>query len=190
MVKNKLKNILILFFSFLKIGTFTFGGGYAMIPLIDREIVEKRKYIDGKDLIEMVAVSESTPGPVAINIATFVGYKIDGFLGALATTLGVVLPSFLIIILISYFLRQFESIEIVKYAFNGIRIAVAALIFKALLSLWKQSPKGILPYIIISAAFLSVAFFGVNAIVVIIASACLGLAGSLLAAGGKTGKTK
>lgn len=177
---DRLKHIFTLFLVFLKVGTFTFGGGYAMIPLIEREIVDKRKYIEKKEVIEILAVAGTMPGSVAINIATFVGYKIEGFLGALVSIFGSVLPSFTIIYIISFFLRQFESLEVIKFAFNGIRIGVVALILKALISLYRQSPKGVLPYIIMGAAFIFVAFFGVNAIYVIIVSALVGLAAALL----------
>lgn len=179
-MKDKSKTSLKLFLIFLKIGAFTFGGGFAMIPLIEREISEKRPYISKSELLDMIAVSESTPGPIAVNIATFIGYRTAGVIGAFAATLGVVLPSFTTILVISFFLKQFESITAIKYAFNGIRIAVLALIIRVLFSMAKQSPKGVLPYAIIAASFVSSAVFNVNAIFIIIASAAIGLAGYLL----------
>ena len=176
---SKRNKILQLFLTFLKIGGFTFGGGYAMIPLIQREIVEKRKWMDDSDILEIVAIAESTPGPIAINSATFVGYRVCGFWGAFFATLGVVLPSFLIIYSISFILRQFQSIKAVQYAFHGIRAGVLALIFKALWSMYKQSPKGISAYIIMAAAFLFTAFFDLDVLIIVIACGLFGLVTTL-----------
>ena len=111
-----------LFFTFLKIGAFTFGGGYAMIPLIKREVVESNKWISEEEMLDVIAVAESTPGPLAINSATFVGSHMAGALGALAATLGVVLPSFLIILAISFALKQVEHLPVVQYALSLIHI--------------------------------------------------------------------
>ena len=177
-----------LFGVFFKIGAFTFGGGYAMIPLIQREIVENKKYIKENEMLDMVAVSESTPGPIAINMATFVCYRTAGFSGALAATLGIVLPSFIIILVISFFLRQFESIRAVSYAFNGIRIGVLALMLRALTSMWKQSPKGAVPYIIMLLAFACVVFLRLSVILVIALSAAIGLGAFLLS--GRAGEAE
>ena len=164
----------LLFATFLKIGAFTFGGGYAMIPLIQRETVEKRGWITDEDLLEIVAIAESTPGPVAINAATFVGQKTGGFSGALCATLGVVLPSFAIIYAVSFVLRQFEELKAVRYAFAGIRAGVLALIIQALVSMYRQYPKDLASYLIMAAAFAAVGIFGVNVLAVI---ACCALAG-------------
>jgi len=172
--------VLRLFLVFLKIGAFTFGGGYAMIPLIQREVVEKRKWITHKDILDIIAIAESTPGPIAINSATFIGYKLFGFWGAFFATVGVVLPSFLIIIAISFVLGQFQELKPVQYAFNGIRAGVLALICKALFSMYKQCPKKLLSYIIAAAAFLAVAFLKLNILVVIIGCGATGLIFSLM----------
>ncbi len=178
---NNKRKIGVLFLSFLKIGAFTFGGGYAMIPLIQREIAENKKWITDKDILDIVTISESTPGPIAINMATFVGKKIAGFWGACFSTLGVVLPSFVIISVISLVLKEFENFKPVKYAFNGIRAGVLALIFKALYSMYKQSPKKIISYIIMAFAFLMAVFTDINVIFIIIACAATGLICSLIA---------
>lgn len=170
------KNIYIqLFLTFLKIGAFTFGGGYAMIPLITSEAVSKKKWIKESDILDIVAIAESTPGPIAINSATFVGYRVGGFMGALCSTLGVVLPSFLIIFAISFVLAQFENLKVVKYAFNGIRAGVLALIIRALISMYKQCPKNILSYIIMAAALIFTVVFGFNVLLVIIMCAVTGI---------------
>lgn len=142
-----------LFTTFFKIGAFTFGGGYAMIPLIQREIVDKKQWATNEDLLDIIAIAESTPGPIAVNAATFIGSKIDGFFGALFATLGVVLPSFITILAVSFAIAQFEHIKIVQYAFTGIRAAVLALIIRALAAMYKECPKSPLSYIIAAAAF-------------------------------------
>lgn len=173
--------ILQLFLTFLKIGAFTFGGGYAMIPLIQREVVEKNKWLTDDDILDIIAIAESTPGPIAINAATFVGYKVAGFFGAFFCTLGVVLPSFIIILLISFVLDQFKAITAVQYAFNGIRAGVLALILKALINMYKKCPKGLVSYIVIAASFIGAALFNVNVLIVIIGCAVFGLITSLIA---------
>ncbi len=170
-----------LFLTFLKIGAFTFGGGYAMIPLISREAVENHKWIEDKDILDIVAIAESTPGPIAVNAATFVGYRVGGVLGAFCATLGVVLPSFVIIYIISFVLRQFQDFKGVQYAFAGIRAGVLALLIKALVSMYKQAPKGLLSYIIMGASFIAAAFLNVNAVLIIIACAIAGIISALIA---------
>ena len=122
------KLLFTLFFTMMKIGCFTFGGGIAMLALLENEFVSKRGWIDREEFLDMVAISESTPGPIAINSATYIGYKTAGFWGSLLATLGVCIPSFVIIYLISLFFYQFLSFEYVKYAFMGIRVAVVFLI--------------------------------------------------------------
>ena len=164
-----------LFGTFSKIGAFTFGGGYAMIPLIQREVTERRRWLEDRD------IAESTPGPIAINTATFVGYQVCGTLGAFCATLGVVLPSFLVIYAVSFVLRQFSDLAVVQYAFNGIRAGVLALLLKALLSMYRQSPKGAVSYAVMAGAFVLTAFCGVDAVLVILASATVGLLSARMA---------
>ena len=134
-LKDKLKTLLSLFWSFFKIGAFTFGGGYAMISLIQREAVEVKKWITEDDILDIIAIAESTPGPIAINSSTFVGYKVMGFWGAFCATLGTVIPSFVVITVISFCLEQFRHLQAVNFAFNGIRVAVVALILKAFITM-------------------------------------------------------
>ena len=178
---EKRSRALTLFLTFFKIGAFTFGGGYAMLPLIQREIVEKRKWITNDDILEVVAIAESTPGPIAVNSATFVGYRTGGFSGALLATLGVVLPSFAVILAISFVLREFESLKAVQYAFSGIRAGVLALVRKALWSMYKQSPKNAVSYALMAIAFVLVAFLGADVLPVIIGCAAVGLIVTLYA---------
>ena len=176
-----LKTLLTVFATFFKIGAFTFGGGYAMIPLIQRETVEKHGWISDDDILEIIAIAESTPGPIAINSATFVGYKVAGFFGSFFATLGVVLPSFIIILAISYVLEAFQSLQAVVFAFNGIRAGVLALIFKALFGMYKKSKKNAVSYIVMALAFAAVAFLKVNTLIVIVGCAVIGLVTSILA---------
>lgn len=168
-----------LFASFFRIGAFTFGGGIAMIPLIQQEAVENRHWVSDDDILEIVAIAESTPGPIAINSATFVGYRAAGVLGSICATLGVVLPSFVIILALSYVLRQFQELEAVKYAFAGIRAGVLALLIKSLWTMYKKSPKGWPAYVVMAGSFVLTAFFDVNVIFVIIGCAVFGLVTSM-----------
>lgn len=180
MKNQKLKLLWQLFSSFFKIGLFTFGGGMAMIPFIQKETVEKHHWIEEKDILEILAISESTPGPIAVNTATFIGYQKAGVLGSVAATLGVTLPSFIIISAISLFLKQFMDIEAVKYAFAGIRAGVIALVIKALIKLYKSCPKNLISYIIIALAFIA-AVLGANVIIIIICAGLIGMATVILA---------
>lgn len=176
---SKAKRILTLFLTFFKIGAFTFGGGYAMIPLIQREIVEKHGWITDEDILDIFAIAESTPGPIAVNSATFVGWRVAGFLGATCATFGVVVPSFIIILLISFLLTTFADIAVVQYALFGIRAGVLALLIKALWTMYKKNPKGLVAYLIMGASFLITAFFDVPVIAVLIGCALVGLGTSL-----------
>ena len=181
MKNNKLKLYLQILLSFMKIGVVTFGGGYAMIPIIENETSKRRKWISGEDLLDVVAISESTPGPIAICAATFIGYKVAGIIGAFMATLGVVLPSFVIIYFISIFLREFSTYDIVKYAFTGIRAGVLALIIKAVISMFKKAPQNILAYTIMAVAFALVVLFSTNVLVIILSSAVIGIVASIIA---------
>ncbi len=145
-----------------------------MIPLIQEAAVNKNKWITSQELLDVIAIAESTPGPIAINAATFVGYKTAGVKGAIAATLGVVIPSFVIISLIALLFTNISDNRYVQNAFWGIRIAVLALILKAALSLFKKCPKSIIGYIIIALCFLAVTFFKINVLWAIIGSALIG----------------
>jgi len=149
-----MKKIFELFATFFKIGLFTFGGGYAMISTIREIIVEKKNWISDDDLMQIITIAESTPGPIAINMATYIGYKRSKIFGSIFATLGVVLPSFIIIFLISLFLEKFMEFKIVQYAFVGINSAVAFLIIKTGLSLLAKVEKKVLPIITFSIVFI------------------------------------
>ena len=176
-----MRELLRIFLTFFKIGAFTFGGGYAMIPLIQKEAVEKHHWVTDEDILDIVAIAESTPGPIAINAATFVGYHARGFFGSLAATLGVVLPSFVTIFAIFFILQAFKDNRVVRYAFNGIRVGVLVLMGKALYKMFKANPKGILAYGIMGLSFVLTAFWKVNTFLVIGLCAALGGASAVLA---------
>ena len=179
-MKVSLKKLWQVFITFFKIGAFTFGGGYAMIPLIQREAVENRKWVTDEDILDIITIAESTPGPIAINSATFVGYRAAGFLGSVAGTLGVVLPSFIIILLISYVLREFQDIVAVQYAFAGIRAGVLALIIKALWGMYKKCKKNLVSYIVMAAAFVLSAFVDISVLPLLAGCAVFGLVSMLI----------
>lgn len=138
-----------------KIGLFTFGGGYAMINLLDNEFVERKKWIDGEEFMNLVTVAESTPGPIAINCATFIGYKQAGVAGAIFATLGMCIPSFAIIYLISLFFNQFLAITWVASAFKGIQVCVIFLIFSAGLKMLKKIKKSVFNLVVMLITFIS-----------------------------------
>ena len=178
---GKMRKLWQIFVTFFKIGAFTFGGGYAMIPLIQREAVDHRKWVTEDDSLDLVAIAESTPGPIAINSATFVGYRAAGVLGSAAATFGVVLPSFVIILALSFVLQQFQNVQAVQYAFRGIQAGVLALLFKALWTMYKKAPKGWAAYVVMGGSFLATAVFKFNMIFVIIGCAVFGLVTAMLA---------
>lgn len=149
-------NILLdLFLTFAKIGLFTFGGGYAMISMIENACVGKKQWITHEDMMNVTVIAESTPGPIAINCATFVGYRQKGFAGALFATLGIVLPSFVIIYLISMFLDNFLEITLIANAFKGIKIAVGILILDAAITMIKKMRKKLVPCVIMVCSFMT-----------------------------------
>lgn len=154
----------ILFWDFLKIGAFTFGGGYGMIHLLERQFVARRKWLDREEFLDMVAVAESTPGPVAVNSATYIGYKVDGVIGALSATVAVCLPSFVIIYLISLFLDQFLALTYVAYAFKGIQACVVYLILSAAWKLWTSMEKNWMNVSILTAVSIAMISFSVFAV--------------------------
>ena len=142
-----------LFMTFMKIGLFTFGGGYAMISIIENICVEKNRWITHDEMMNVTVIAESTPGPIAINCATFVGYRQAGLIGAAAATLGVTIPSFVIIFAISLFLDNFLEIAVIAHAFNGIKIGVGVLIVEAAAKMMKNMKRQWLPSIIMAASF-------------------------------------
>ena len=151
-----MKKHLNLFLTMLKIGLFTFGGGYAMIALLENEFVSKKKWIERDEFLDMVAIAESTPGPIAINASTYIGYKMLGFLGSLIATIAVCMPSFVIIYTISLFFDNFLSLTLVSYAFRGIQVCVIWLILSAGLKMFKQMKKTPFNIVILSAVIICI----------------------------------
>lgn len=174
-------NVLLeLFITFAKIGLFTFGGGYAMISLIEHICVEKKRWITHEDMLDITVIAESTPGPIAINCSTFVGYRRRGFAGAAAATLGMILPSFVIIYLISMFLDHFLEFTLIANAFKGIKTAVGILILDAALKMIKNMKKKPLPLTIMfcsCAAMLFINIFSWNfsSVALILTAGAVGL---------------
>ena len=161
---NKIKGYLLLFLTMMKIGLFTFGGGYAMIALIENEFVEKKKWLDKDEFLDIAAIAESTPGPIAINAATYIGYKNSGIIGSIIATLGICIPSFVIIYAISLFFDAFLSFTLVAYAFKGIQICVVYLILTAGLKMLKQIKKTTFNMIIISLTLICMIVFSLFAV--------------------------
>lgn len=156
------KNILIdLLLTFMKIGLFTFGGGYAMISMIENNCVERKKWITHDDMMNVTVIAESTPGPIAINCATFVGYRQAGFIGSLVATLGIVLPSFVLIYGISLFLDNFLAITTIANAFKGIKIAVGILILDAAITMVKKMYRKGLSWAIMVCSFIAMLFINI-----------------------------
>ncbi|MBE6583888.1 MAG: chromate transporter [Ruminococcaceae bacterium] len=159
-----MKGYLSLFLTMLKIGLFTFGGGYAMIALLENEFVEKKKWIEKDEFLDVAVIAESTPGPIAINAATYIGYKKGGFLGSIIATLGICIPSFAIIYVISLFFDAFLSLTLVAYAFKGIQMCVVYLILTAGLKMLKQMKKTTFNMIIISITLICMVVFSLFAV--------------------------
>lgn len=170
-----MKKLFEMFWSFFKIGAFTFGGGYAMIPLIEAEVVTNKKWISKDDFMDIIVVSQSFPGALAVNCSTFIGYKLGGIIGAIMALLGVVLPSFTIIIIIAAFFMQFRNNNIVDLVFKGISAAVPMLVLVAVVSLSKSLKKNYLNLIIIITSIVLILFFKVHPVIVVLLSALYGI---------------
>ena len=163
--KERKNRLLSLFLTFLKIGAFTFGGGYAMIALLESELVSKKKWIGKEEFLNVAAIAESTPGPMAVNSATYIGYQIAGFWGAALATTAVCIPSFVIIYLISLFFNQFLALEYVGYAFRGIQAGVIYLILSAAWRMLKEVERKALPMLLFigtAAAMILLTVFAVD----------------------------
>ncbi len=174
-----------LFFTFFKIGLFTFGGGYAMIALLEEEFIQRRRWLDKDEFLDMTAIAESTPGPVAINSATYLGYKLAGVPGAAVATVAVCLPSFLIIYAISLFFEQFTQLTVIANAFKGIQVCVIYLIFSAGVRMLKALDKspfatGFLAAVMLVMVGLSLAGVSVSSILLILLSGAAGVAAWLI----------
>lgn len=172
---SRTKTLVELFFVFFKIGAVTFGGGLAMLPIIEKELVIKRNWVTKDTLLDYFAIGQATPGIIAVNVATFLGYSRAGILGAIVATLGVVTPSIIIISIIAKFLSGFSENITVKKALSGINVVVAALLTKVLWGFRKKIFSSILSFVLFLLAFLGIAFFNINTVVIVISSIFIGL---------------
>ena len=177
--------LLTLFLSFARVGVMTFGGGYAMIPILEREIVDKQGWASSEELMDYYAVGQCTPGVIAVNTATFIGYKIAGKLGGVVATLGVIFPSFVIITVIAGIIQNFADIPAVKSAFAGIRVCVCVLIFNSVIKLWKGAVKDKAALALCLLVFLLSVFFKISPIVFVLFCAAAGILFTRLGVRGK-----
>lgn len=169
-----MRELLTMFGSFFKIGLFTFGGGYAMVPIIQREVIDRRGWVDRDEFVELLTLAQSAPGPIALNTSVFVGYKMRGYAGALAALLGVVVPAFTVILLVAIYFSQIRDNEYINAAFKGMRPAVVALIISPIVSLSRG--MGAWKYALAAVVALFVWWSGVSPIWLIVAAAVAGVA--------------
>lgn len=164
-----------LFLTFCRIGGLTFGGGYAMLPMLQKEVVENRKWATEEEIMDYYAVGQCTPGIIAVNTATFVGYNNRGLLGAIAATAGVVFPSLVIIMIIAAFISNFADLAVVQYAFAGIRVAVGVLVLNSIIKLWKSGVKDVVGIIIFVVTFVVSLIFNLSPVYVVIGAIAVGI---------------
>lgn len=164
-----------LFLIFCRIGGLTFGGGYAMLPMLQKEVVENRRWATEEQIMDYYAVGQCTPGIIAVNTATFVGYNNRGVLGAIAATSGVVFPSLVIIMIIAAFISNFADLAIVQQAFAGIRVAVGVLVLNAIIKLWKSGVKDVVGIIIFAVTFVVSLIFSLSPVYVVIGAIIVGI---------------
>ncbi len=172
---KQLKELFDLFMIFFKIGGFTFGGGYAMLPAIQKEFVEDRDWATEEEIIDYYAIGQCTPGIIAVNTATFIGYKRKGIIGGISASLGMVAPSLIIITTIASFFKEFQDIQVVQHAFGGIRVVVAALIANTVINMASQSIKDWIGIILFILSFLVVAILNVSPIIIVATSSITGI---------------
>lgn len=168
-----------LFLTFSRIGGLTFGGGIAMLPMLEKEIVNKKNWASSEELLDYFAIGQCTPGIIAVNVATFVGYKRKGILGGVISTLGMITPSILIILAIAYFLEPYMTLPLVQSAFAGIRVGVAAIIVNAVVSLYKKGVKNAFSFLLFLLSFIMVSLFDLSPVTVVIMAILLGIVKTL-----------
>lgn len=179
-----MKELINLFCAFFKVGAFTFGGGYAMLPMLQKEVVEKNKWATNEEILDYFAIGQCTPGVIAVNTATFIGYKNRKVLGAIFSTLGVITPSIIIICLIASVLSNFASIPEVQSAFNAISVAVVVLILDAVIKMAKSSIKDLFGVIVCVVVFGALMLFNLSPVIVVVSAGVLGIIKKSI--GGKT----
>ncbi|MCI1931111.1 MAG: chromate transporter [Clostridia bacterium] len=170
-----MKVLLELFITFAKMGVVTFGGGYAMLPILQRTVVDDKKWATEEEILDYYAIGQCTPGIIAVNTATFIGYKQKGILGGISATLGVIFPSIIIIGIISAFLKNFSDLAVVQHAFAGIRVCVGVLILNAVIKLWKGAVKGKVTAAIMFFVLIISAFTDISSVLIVIAAGIFGL---------------
>ena len=173
-MKNKIRELMALYLAFLKIGAFTFGGGLAMMPIMQRELIEKRGWLNDEELIDYFAIGQSTPGIIAVNVATFVGYKRLGIFGGIIATLGVVTPSWVIIMLLAGAISSVDKYPLAQKALHGINVAVAALLTSVIVKFSKKTIKNVWNAVFMLLAFVLIYFFKVQSVWIIIAALIIG----------------
>jgi chromate transporter len=173
--KGDYKKLFELFSIVLKLGAFTFGGGYAMFPLMEREYVEKRGWFETKEMLDMLAVAQSLPGMISINASILVGYRLFGVLGSVVAVFGLALPSLIVLSVLSFFYVQFRENIYVNAALKGIRVAVIALLVQAVIKLGKPGVKGVFGWVMASLAFLTALIFSIHPIIIILAGLFVGI---------------
>lgn len=175
-----MKKLIELFISFFKIGLFTFGGGYAMLPMLQREIVDGHGWVTEDDVLDYYAIGQCTPGVIAVNTATFVGVKIAGVIGGAVATVAVVLPSYIIITIISSVLTSLAQYELVQHALAGVRVAVAALVVVSVAKLFKKGVKNALGYIVFAVSLLAIVVLDLSPIWLVLAAIAIGIIKALM----------
>lgn len=170
-----MKELYNLFFTFFKIGLFTFGGGYAMLPVMQKEFADKLKIVTKEEILDYYAIGQCTPGVIAVNTATFIGYKRAGIMGAIFSTAGIIFPSLMIIIFIALFITNFLDIKIIQHAFAGIRVAVSVLILSVVVNLWKSGIKDLFGFLIFLLIFFLSLIFNIQTIYLIVIAVILGI---------------
>lgn len=170
-----MNTLLELYLTFFKMGLFTFGGGYAMLPLLEREVVDKKGWASHEEILDYYAIGQSTPGIIAINTSTFCGYKVGGNIGGIVASLGFISPSIIIISIIAKFLQSFSDLAIIQHAFAGIRVAVCALVFYSVLNMIKKDANTGLKFMVFILTFIAIGFLSVSPIVVVITVGVFGI---------------
>lgn len=172
-----MNTLLDLYLTFAKLGLFTFGGGYAMLPLLEREVVEKKKWASHEEILDYYAIGQSTPGIIAINTSTFCGYNVAGNFGGIVASLGFITPSIIIITIIAKFLKSFSDFALVQHAFSGIRIGVCALVFYSVVKMIKKDANTKLKFSIFLVTFIAIGLLSISPILVVV---CVGIFGVFL----------
>lgn len=170
-----MNKLLELYLTFAKLGLFTFGGGYAMLPLLEREVVEDKKRATHEEILDYYAIGQSTPGIIAINTSTFCGYKVCGNIGGIVASLGFITPSIIIINIIAKFLKSFSHLAVIQHAFVGIRVAVCALVFYSVINMVKKNANTKIKFMIFLLTFIAIAFLSISPIIIVISVAISGI---------------